>query len=182
MTLWNKRNFGPPNPPTKTWVLLSGLVNSLHDECQCGWYFLGQKRNKKTLAGGFKAFFNFAALWKMIQIDLRLFFSNGLVQPPTRNPGKGHGFSCLLLWWPFRLAGGRVLGSSIFWVGCQGVKVCKKTQERDQNLQARWDDYWWFLGGGNSHIFYFSPRILGEDSNPFWRTYFSKGLKLQPPP
>lgn len=88
MTLWNKRNFGPPNPPTKTWVLLSGLVNSLHDECQCGWYFLGQKRNKKTLAGGFKAFFNFAALWKWSKLTCAYFFQMGWFNPPLETLGK----------------------------------------------------------------------------------------------
>ena len=34
------------------------------------------------------------------------------------------------------------------------------------------------LGGGNSNIFYFHP-YLGK-MNPFWRAYFSNGLK--PPP
>ena len=36
-----------------------------------------------------------------------------------------------------------------------------------------------YLGGGNSKYFLFSPRKLGK-MNPFWRSYFSKGL-VQPP-
>ena len=32
-----------------------------------------------------------------------------------------------------------------------------------------------FLGGGNSNMFYFQP-YLGK-TNPFWRAYFSNGLK-----
>ena len=38
-----------------------------------------------------------------------------------------------------------------------------------------WAEYHYWLGGGNSNIFYFQP-YFGEDFHPFWRSYFSDGL------
>ena len=181
MTLWTKRNFGPPNPPTKTWVLLSGLVNSLHDECQRGWYLFGSEtKQKNPTAGGFiKAFVYFAfpvETWSNLT-NAPIFFKWVGSSTHFRNPGKGHGFSCLLLWWPFRLTGGRVLGSSISLGGvsrCQGVE---KKQERDQNLQFKMRWLRWFLGGGNSHIFIFSPLITWGRFESILTSIFFKGVE-----
>ena len=74
----------------------------------------------------------------MIQIDLRpIFFQMGWFNPPLETLGKAMDSRVFFFDDLFDSQVAEFWVRVFFWVGCQGVKVCKKTQERDQNLQAR---------------------------------------------